>query len=307
MDTHNVEFLNPDYELTYTQIEEIVRSEEWQAWIILEKSHGDTDHKAVRLRDNIKECLFKYHENWAAAIAAKYTAKLPYSPLVDGDDLRSGAFFGLWQAIHSYSTAFNTAFRTHAHTRVSGAVVDEMRKLQNCPRNTARARRELAPLIEELSHALRRKVTFEELPNHFPEAMIGGMLGIPIADIVHDKLLTSQVYNQLSNGNSGDDGKEGQSSCIEDTFSKSRPQQSADYMQRRAESIEAILLEIPDPDQKMVFYQYYWQGYTLPKMAKITGKSTSWLSSRKRQAIEVLKKKFKFNPDQVDAKEFFKL
>jgi RNA polymerase sigma factor for flagellar operon FliA len=62
-------------------------------------------------------------------VAGKLAAQLP--PGIDLENLESAGVLGLVEAANSYDPGRGSQFKTHAYTRIRGAILDELRR--NCP------------------------------------------------------------------------------------------------------------------------------------------------------------------------------
>lgn len=271
---------------TYIEAENMVKKCEFDAWILIKNLDG-VDLNAI---NHLRNALFFKYQKQARAISQYFKDRLPYAPLVDRDDVESEAYVGLMEAIYSFEYDLGNKFITHAWSRIRGQIVDGQRKLSNLPRIISKGRRELEPVIQELSHRFRRKVTYEEIKDHYPELMIGGMLGFKASTILSDPLLKASVFNQLKTGS-----EEGSSfNEIEHVFSKSRSSTGSESDLSKRENIEELLLlfsigTIYEQQRRSVFYLYYFCGFTVTKISKMKRRSTSWVSSLKKDAENYLR------------------
>ena len=61
-------------------------------------------------------------------IAATQFRKLPAGALVQFNDLAQAGSIGLLQAAANYDSRHGTSFKTYAHIRINGAIIDEIRR-----------------------------------------------------------------------------------------------------------------------------------------------------------------------------------
>ena len=62
--------------------------------------------------------------------------QLPLPPHIDADDLYSVGVTGLIAAVRKYNPEQGNTFAGYAATRIRGAILDELRRLDWCPRRT---------------------------------------------------------------------------------------------------------------------------------------------------------------------------
>jgi RNA polymerase sigma factor for flagellar operon FliA len=61
------------------------------------------------------------------------------TPLADGDDLASAAFLGLIDAVDRFEPGRGVPFEAYASLRIRGAIIDELRRIDERGRSTAAA------------------------------------------------------------------------------------------------------------------------------------------------------------------------
>ncbi|HEY6351455.1 MAG TPA: FliA/WhiG family RNA polymerase sigma factor [Candidatus Angelobacter sp.] len=86
------------------------------------------------------------------AIARKIKRRLPAH--VDINDLVQTGVIGLLEASHRYDTARSIDFETYARSRITGAILDELRRLDPCSRHDRQRARAAENARVRLSHAL---------------------------------------------------------------------------------------------------------------------------------------------------------
>jgi RNA polymerase sigma factor for flagellar operon FliA len=82
---------------------------------------------------------------------------------IRADDLVSSGVFGLIDAIEKFDDRRKNQFRTYAFSRIKGAVLDELRRLDWAPRVVRRKARELEKVSAQLKHTLNRMPTADEI------------------------------------------------------------------------------------------------------------------------------------------------
>lgn len=89
--------------------------------------------------------------------------KLNLPAHVDADDLYSVGVTGLINAVRKYDPAQNTTFGAYATMRIRGAILDELRRMDWCPRRARAKARKLKEAISVLEQKHGRTVTDEEV------------------------------------------------------------------------------------------------------------------------------------------------
>ena len=92
--------------------------------------------------------------------------KLNLPPHVDVDDLYSVGVTGLIAAVRKYDPEQGHTFAGYATTRIRGAILDELRRLDWCPRRARAKAKKLKESINELEQKLGRAASEEEVRKH---------------------------------------------------------------------------------------------------------------------------------------------
>lgn len=113
---------------------------------------GDMDARDTLIRENLS---LVHH------VAQQLSRSL--STEMDIDELVSAGTFGLIQAIESFDATRGLAFSTLAVPRIRGAILDELRRLDNVPRSIRRRARDIAGARDALGAELGRAPTDGEI------------------------------------------------------------------------------------------------------------------------------------------------
>ena len=82
------------------------------------------------------------------------------------DDLVSAGILGLIAAVDSYDVAFEVPFKGYSEYRISGAILDSMRKLDWVPRNARLQARKISQAVATLQQQLQRSPQQEEIASY---------------------------------------------------------------------------------------------------------------------------------------------
>ncbi|MCL6270083.1 FliA/WhiG family RNA polymerase sigma factor [Sansalvadorimonas sp. 2012CJ34-2] len=86
--------------------------------------------------------------------------------MVDVDDLIQSGFIGLLEAAHRYDPTTGVPFDAYALTRVRGAMVDELRRSDWCPRTLRQQGKQIRKAKNELEQSLSRPVQTRDVAEH---------------------------------------------------------------------------------------------------------------------------------------------
>ena len=86
--------------------------------------------------------------------------------MVDVDDLIQSGFIGLLEAANRYDPSTGVPFDAYALTRVRGAMVDELRRSDWCPRTLRQQGKQIRQARTELEQSLERPVRSRDIAGH---------------------------------------------------------------------------------------------------------------------------------------------
>src|SRR3954467_11926034 len=89
--------------------------------------------------------------------------KLNLPAHIDADDLHSVGVTGLIAAVRKYDPNQGSTFAGYAATRIRGAILDELRRMDWCPRRARARSRKLKSAINEVEQKVGRVATDEEV------------------------------------------------------------------------------------------------------------------------------------------------
>jgi RNA polymerase sigma factor FliA len=220
--------------------------------------YGKTKSAAVR-EEIIKRYLYlvKY-------VAGRVAISLP--PNVEIGDLISYGILGLFDAIEKYDVEQGNKFETYAVSRIRGAIMDELRKLDWAPRLLRKRAKEMERKCRELEEKLGRTATDDEL---------AAALNITVDEInnIYSEL-NSTSFLSLDEVWQNDDGNKPitRLQTIEDSLISNQLL----YMQKNEarEIIAATLNELPEKE-KLVMVLYYYENLTLKEIGQVLNVSES--------------------------------
>jgi RNA polymerase sigma factor for flagellar operon FliA len=212
-----------------------------------------------RLRDQ----LILHYSPLVKYVAGRMAAGLPHN--VEQADLVSWGIFGLVDAIDKFDVERGFKFETYAISRVKGAILDGLRKVDWVPRSVRAKARMIEQAFAKLEGSLHRTPTDGELAQELglDEEQLQTTLGqISLVGIV-------ALDEMLSTGERGD------STSVGDMVAETGagPEAVYELKEMRSRLGEAIRL-LPDREKK-VLTLYYYEGLTLAEIGEVLGVTES--------------------------------
>ena len=229
-----------------------------EADVKLWKKYKRTKSRALR-EEIIRKYLYlvKY-------VAGRVAIGLP--PNVEFNDLVSYGILGLFDAIEKYDVSQGNKFETYGVSRIRGAIMDELRKLDWAPRLLRKRAREIERKMRELEDKNGRVATEDELARS---------LKMSVEDLngIYSEL-NSTTFLSLDEVWQNDDGNKPisrlqtvEDSLITDQFSYVHQGEVKELL---AQSID----QLPEKE-KLVIVLYYYENLTLREIGEVLNVSES--------------------------------
>jgi len=205
----------------------------------------------------------------ARAIARRTAMRFPQHSLVDVDDMENVALVAAWQAVQNYDVSFGATLETYARTRVRGAILDEVRRLDELARSDRNKQKRVEEAEMQLHSILGREPTEAEIARHLgienPEEFFASILHEP-----HKVRLDSPMgFN------------EDHDMCQHDVISDENwhhPTETMDDPQLQRE-IDRLVEGLPKKE-KHVVQLYFWHNVKLADIAFALGGITESRASQ---------------------------
>jgi RNA polymerase sigma factor for flagellar operon FliA len=238
--------------------------EAWQQW------HSIKDPLA-------REWLVVHYASLIKYVAGRIGAGLPKR--VDTNDLVSAGMFGLMRAAELYEMERGLAFATFATTRIRGAMLDELRRLDRLPRSLRAKDRQLQMVRNSLAHRLGRNPESREV------AAAAGV-DLPTFWRWEEEMQSSAVLTL--DGRSDDDETHEESSLRERLPS---PEFDLDVEMDREIERERLheAMEQLSPDERLVLSLSFFEDKTLQEIAPQIGVTESGASRIRARALRTLR------------------
>ncbi len=204
------------------------------------------------------ESLILEHLGMVKRIAVHLKARIP--PFMEVDELVQVGMIGLIEAARSFNPTKGVAFESYAHTRIRGAMIDEVRRLSFLPRSAVAFNKSHSSASQALATELGRAPTQAELAEY---------MGMELDSFEKDRGAARQfeTYSMEVVGdevmNLPDQASRQPDALVEE----------AEMMDALADAIERL----PERD-KLVISLYYVEELNLREIGEVLGVSESRVS-----------------------------
>jgi RNA polymerase sigma factor for flagellar operon FliA len=235
--------------------------------------------KFIREKDPVaRDSLIEHYMTLVYQTAERMAKNLP--SFIDVNDLISAGTMGLIDAINRFEPEREIKFSTYCSTRVSGSILDELRRLDWAPRLVRSRSNQLVRSREELETKLGRRPSDEELAEH-----------MDLSREQFDSFVReTQVKNMVSldrKWDEDDDHELGQIEMMADTRIPDPLSELA-----RAELKEVAIRGLAEKE-KQVLVMYYFEDMSLKEIGAVLELSESRVCQIHAQTLEFLRNKFK--------------
>lgn len=197
-------------------------------------------------------------------VAGRVAIGLP--PNVEFNDLVSYGLLGLFDAIEKYDVEQGNKFETYGVSRIRGAIMDELRKLDWAPRLLRKRAREIEKKARELEDRNGRAATEDELAKS---------LKMSVEDLngIYSEL-NSTTFLSLDEVWQNDDGNKPVSrlQTVEDSLITN--QFSFVHQNEVKELLAQSIDQLPEKE-KLVVVLYYYENLTLREIGDVLNVSES--------------------------------
>ena len=215
-------------------------------------------------------------------IAGRMSLDIPGS--VDREDLVGYGMVGLIGAADAWDASRGLKFSTFAYTKIRGAILDELRRMDFLPRGRREKVREMDRAVHELEQELGERPTPEQ---------VAESLGLSIDD-VSEIMLSARSAHETSI----DDGPSEELAMMLADPVSADPAGSAEWQELKALLVRAIC-DLPEQDQTVINL-YYAEGLLLREISEVLDVTESRVSQIHSRAI------FRLNRALSDSAAFSK-
>ena len=194
---------------------------------------------------------------------------------VDVDDLYSVGVTGLIAAVRRYDPNQGNTFAGYAATRIRGAVLDELRRMDWCPRRVRARTRKLKEAIGAIEQRLGRAATEEEICTD---------LGLSRREyakwLEESRPVTFIAIDQVS------EGEESEGASLHEALPDESDLTGRDLMEKQEllQLLAQRMAELPDIPRK-ILAMYYFEKMRLAEIAQVFGLTESRICQIHSQTI----------------------
>jgi len=239
------------------------------------------------VKDKMRQDLVEIYYPFVQKISYKMAEKLQWN--LQPEELASFGLDGLYIAIDRFSLDRGVDFPTYAGRRISGSMLDNVRKNDPIPRSVRLNSNLIEKRRQEMESTEGRKVTeyevIEELGINQQEYLINTKKYSPLSFI-------SLEGSDISDSNKQEDFKK--DSILDLTDKNSIP---PDSKLLRKEFINKLISKNFSPLEQKIIYYYYYENLTMGEIGVKLNTSESRISQIHRDILQRLKNKIERNPD----------
>lgn len=198
---------------------------------------------------------------------------------VDADDLYSVGITGLLAAVRKYDPAQNTTFVAYANTRIRGAILDELRRMDWCPRRARAKAKKIKESILVVEQRLKRTATAEE---------IRAELGLSAKD--YAKWLEESRPVCFVAIDQPTEGEEGGGASLHEVIADQNETPVRDRMEQEElmQIVAKAIENLPDTPRK-ILAMYYHENLRLAEIAAVFGLTESRICQIHSQTVLALR------------------
>jgi RNA polymerase sigma factor for flagellar operon FliA len=226
-----------------------------------------------------REALILYYLWFVKYICNRVAMELPSH--IKKDDLISSGILGLMDAIEKFDDTRKNLFRTYAFSRIRGAIIDELRRLDWAPRAVRRKAREIERVTAELKHKLNRQPTIEEIAQETDTS------AHEVSQVFRDVSATSLLSLEEVLWSSDDHKGLPRIDTIEDKQAANA--KSALMVSENREIVSQQIQRLSEKE-RLVITLYYYEEMTLREIGEVLHVSESRVSQLHAEAIESIRR-----------------
>ena len=194
---------------------------------------------------------------------------------IDADDLYSVGVTGLLAAVRKYDPEQGNTFASYAAMRIRGAVLDELRRMDWCPRRTRARARKLKESINQLEQKIGRTANEDEIC----EAL--GLSHKEYAKWLEEvRPVTFIALDQHA------EGEESEGASLHELLADDNDKTGRDGMEK-SELLQLLtqrMTGLPDIPRKIIA-MYYFENMRLAEIAEVFGLTESRICQIHSQTI----------------------
>jgi len=201
--------------------------------------------------------------------------KLNLPAHVDADDLYSVGITGLIAAVRKFDPEQGSTFSSYAAMRIRGAILDELRRMDWCPRRARARSRKLKTAINDVEQQVGRPATDDE---------VSKALGLDAKE--YAKWVEEAKPVTFITIDHGAESQDGEGASLHDLLADEADVTGRDNLEK-AELLQLLtqrIAELPDIPRK-ILAMYYFENLRLAEIAAVFGLTESRICQIHAQTI----------------------
>ena len=231
---------------------------------------------------NNSEALVMAHLGMVKRVALHLKVRLP--PFMEVDELIQVGMIGLLEAARAYDASKGIEFENFAHSRVRGAILDEVRRMSFVPRSAVAINKSHNEATHTLAAELGRTPTQAELAEH---------MGKDIDDF-HKERTQANRFETYSMEVVAD---EVMSLAADSSTQPEAIVEHEDFM----EAVVGAIGDLPEREQ-LLMNLYYVEELNLKEIGEVLGVTESRVSQLITATVKKLRGVLQISPSQVRSK-----
>lgn len=228
---------------------------------------------------NNSEALVMAHLGMVKRVALHLKVRLP--PFMEVDELIQVGMIGLLEAARAYDASKGIEFENFAHSRVRGAILDEVRRMSFLPRSAVAINKSHNEATHTLAAELGRTPTQAELAEH---------MGKDIDDF-HKERTQANRFETYSMEVVAD---EVMSLAADSSMQPEAIVEHEDFM----EAVVGAIGDLPEREQ-LLMNLYYVEELNLKEIGEVLGVTESRVSQLITATVKKLRGVLQISPSQV--------
>lgn len=241
------------------------------------------EHPISSVTDSIASDLSRNQliEKYYPLVRVIVNSMLSRLPLcADADELHSVGVTGLIAAIDRYQPKHADTFKAYAGTRIRGAILDELRRMDALPRTRRAKVRQMRATVEKLEQKFGRAPSDVEIASELKLSPKQYERFRASAEPIH--------FVSLDHTRGSDDQDEGN---LHETIADERHSPVFQKLERNEiiDEVSHLIEQLPER-QRSIIIQYYYEGKRLAEIAEVYGVTEARICQIHTQAVARLRR-----------------
>lgn len=223
-----------------------------------------------------RDRLIENHMDFAYFVVQRMRPQTPV--FISSDEMKSAAFYGLMEAADRFDPARGVMFKTYAETRIRGAIMDEVRKMDWFSRSMREKYSRMIGQIRKLENHLGRDPTEEEIAKAMNLSLEDYQK--TLTEIGHLRIVSlNEILNKSSDGETFLDQ-------VRDDKNQN-PEEQLGIRELMREL--AVVINKLSEKERLVLTLFYYEEFTQKEISEILELSEGRISQLHSQALLKLK------------------